>query len=92
MYGSNVETAQFPFETMFLSSEGSTCPPNTLVMLTGSELEELTSASDNPFSVGLEEAQLLAPAILACWAAAWVIRQVVRLLRDSGSDETQKEN
>lgn len=44
------------------------------------------------FQLSLDEAKQLALPILGCWAAAWIVRQVVRLLRDSGSDEPQKEN
>ncbi len=43
------------------------------------------------FQLSVQEAQQLALAILACWAVAWGIRQVARLLRDTGSDDVQKE-
>lgn len=43
------------------------------------------------FNLGVDDAKMIALAIMLVWAAAWGIRQVIRLIRDSDANEPEKE-
>lgn len=57
------------------------------VLLTQTEFQQI---STNPLHLSVEDATLITPAILLCWAAGWGIRQIVLVIRKSDSDSTME--
>lgn len=64
-------------------SNATTCDPSQVVLLSPAEYGQLVNS---PMQMTPADGAQVAGAVAMCWAVAWGVRMVIRVIRDSTAD------